>query len=211
MNLSRCTILLQLTSMLALGPLFSQSKSLSLPNEPVALVQSLYAQVVARHPLGIPSGADEKIFSPYFSKALQHKVDLFLACNSDWFRQHPDPNLKGPSGLWESGIFSGPDEQAEPRDFHIERTQSEPDGSVRVYLRLIVGTPPERPWIWHVAAVVVREDDHFALDDVIYLKDPEHRGPEDVDSRLSKRLSAGCDGPHWVGFASQPRTPRRPR
>jgi hypothetical protein len=56
------------------------------------------------------------------------------------------------------------------------------------------------PLVWHAAAIVVRESDHFVLDDVIYLKD-ENR---DIESRLSEYLSAGCDGPRWVGRGEHP-------
>ena len=79
-----------------------------------------------------------------------------------------------------------------------ERNQSK-DGSFRVYVRLTWGTPPEKPLIWRVAAIVVRENGHFVVDDVIYLKDKDR----DVDSRLSEYLSAGCDGPRWVGYGDQ--------
>jgi hypothetical protein len=204
MNLLRCMLLLLLTTAWSQGQPASQGQPPSLPDEPVAFVTSLYRQVVARHPLGIPQGADWKIFGPYLSKALKHRIDVSGACESDWFRQHPEHNLKGPfGGLWESGIFSGPDEQAEPRAFHIERTQLEKDGGFRVYVKLTWETPPQGPWIWYVAVVGVEENGHLAVDDVIYLKDPEHRGPDDADVPLSEVLSEGCDGPHWVGFGDQ--------
>jgi len=46
---------------------------------------------------------------------------------------------EAPFGVYESGIFSGDDERTEPRTFHLERTESEKDGSVRVYVRLTLG------------------------------------------------------------------------
>jgi hypothetical protein len=137
-----------------------------------------------------------KIFAPYLSKALLHRIDVAVACAADYDRQYPDPNLK-PTFAWlEAGLFSGGDERASPRAFHIERTESEKDGSFRVYVRLTWGEPPERPEIWRVAAIVVKENSHFVIDDVIYLKDETR---QEVDSRLSEVLSAGCDGPRWVG------------
>ena len=194
MNRFGCIILLQFATTLALG-------QPALPKQPEPMVRSLYDEVVARHPIGIPEGADMKIFAPYLSKALLHRIDVAVACAADYDRQYPDPNLKPPFAWLESGLFSGDDEQASPRAFDIERTQSEKDGSFRVYVRLTWGTPPERPLIWRVAAIVVREDGHFAVDDVIYLKDESRV----VDSRLSEYLSAGCDGPRWVGHGDQPR------
>jgi hypothetical protein len=191
-------ILLQITTTLALGQLAHQSKPPSLPNEPKSLVRSFYTEVVARHPLGISVGGDLKVFAPYLSKALLHRIDLANACMADWDRQNPDPNSKSP-GL-EGGLFTGDDLRAEPHAFRIEKTQAQKDGSIRVYVKLTHNEPGESPWAWRVAAIVIREKGHFVVDDVIYLKET----PQDVDVRLSEYLSQGCDGPRWVGRGKQP-------
>jgi hypothetical protein len=166
-----------------------------------AMVRSLYREVVAHHPMGIPESGDMKILSPYLSKALLRRMDVARSCYDDWTRQHPDPNLKPPFGWLESGLFSGDDEQASPRDFQIERTQSEKGGSLRVYLRLTWEKLPAPKWMWQVAAIVIREDDHFVVDDVIYLKDENRL----VESRLSEYLSAGCDDARSVGYSDNKR------
>jgi hypothetical protein len=140
-----------------------------------------------------------KAFAPYLSKALRYRFDLNNACFVDWCKQNPDPSLKPPVGLIENGIFSGANEEAEPQAFHIERTESEKDGSSRVYVRLTVGDPPNKPMVWYVAAVVVREGGRPAVDDVLYLKGENG----EVESRLSTDLSSGCDGARWVGEARQ--------
>jgi len=158
-----------------------------------SLVQSLYAEVVARHPLGISVGGQLKVFAPYLSKALLHRIDVANTCMDDWDRQHQDPNAK-PPGL-EDGLFTGSDMRAEPHAFHIERVSTEKDGSTHVYVRLTRNEPGESPWIWRVAAILTRENSHLVVDDIIYLKDK----PRDVEYRLSEYLSDGCDGPHWVG------------
>src|SRR5208337_2903967 len=181
-----------------------QSGPARTPKRPEPMVRSLYREVVAHHPVGIPGETDMKVFAPYLSKALRHRIDLAVACSADWDRQHPNPNLKPGIAWLEAGIFSGDDEQASPRAFRIEGTQSEKDGSFRVYVRLTWGSPTN-PWLWRVAAIVVPEDDRFVVDDVIYLKD-ENR---DVDSRLSEYLSAGCDGPRWVGRSDQRDHPKQ--
>jgi hypothetical protein len=199
MNLLRYIIFMQFATIGALGQPARQSNPYSLPNQPEALVRSLYKQVVARHPLGIPYGADMKVFAPYLSKTLLHRFDLNDACFADWHRQNPDPDLKPPVGLIEDGIFSGANEEAEPRAFHIERMEAERDGSFRVYVRFTRGTPPEKSLIWRVATIIVRENGHYVIDDVIYLKDKDH----DAESRLSEGLSYGCDGSRWVGHGGQ--------
>ena len=105
---------------------------------------------------------------------------------------------KAPFGWAESGLFSGADERTEPNAFAIERTESEKDGSFRVYVRLTLSSPP--PEIWEVAAVLVRENGHLALADVIYLKDHWMKS----DLRLSEVLATGCNGPHWLGDHDRP-------
>src|SRR5205085_2786280 len=127
------------------------------PKQPKALVRSLYTEVVARHPLGISVGGQLKIFSPYLSKALLHKIQVANACLDDWYRQNPDPNSK-PPGL-EGGLFTG--DEAEPSSFEVERLESKRDGSIRVYVKLTHGQPGENLWTWHIAAVLVREDRNF--------------------------------------------------
>jgi hypothetical protein len=172
----------------------------SLPDQPVALVRSLYQKVVARPPVGMLSGADWKIFAPYLSKTLMHRIDLNIACEEDWYRQYPDPDLKPP--VLEMGLFSGHYEKTAPRTFYIERTESEKDGSFRIYVRLANGTPHTSSWwVWKVAAILVRENGRLVVDDVIFLKD--EKDELGVDYRLSESLSDGCDGPRWVGYPEE--------
>src|ERR1700727_3856143 len=146
-----CVGLLPLMTILVWGQGAPQDKSSALPNRPDALVSSLYQQVVARHPLGIPYGADMKVFGPYLSKALHHRFELSDACFNDWKRQNPDPSLKPSIGLFENGIFSGGDVKADPKSFQIEKTEPEKNGSSRVYVKLTWGDPPDKPVVWYVA------------------------------------------------------------
>jgi hypothetical protein len=136
-----------------------------------------------------------RIFAPYLSTALLHRIDVATACSRDWARQHPDPSLKPPQVWLEAGLFSGDDERASPRQFHLEKVQPGQDGSSVVYVRLTWQEASAPKWNWRVAAVVLKENGHFVIDDIIYLKDDTRR----VESRLSGYLSKGCDGPQWVG------------
>lgn len=197
MNSLRCVCLLSLLTALLWGQGASQSRASTPSSQPATLVNGLYQQVVARRPLGIPSGGDMKAFAPYLSKVLRRRFDLNNACFVDWRKQNPDPSLKPPVGLIENGIFSGANEEAEPQAFHIVRTESEKSGSAHVYVRLTVDDPPGKPLVWYVAAVVVHEEGRLVVDDVLYLTGENG----EVKSRLSKDLSSGCDGPRWVGEA----------
>jgi hypothetical protein len=170
----------------------------SLPMQPEAFARSLYQLVVDRKPAGVPSGTDWKIFAPYLSGTLMHRMEVHLACmaNWDWQQRHYHRGLAKAPGLYESGLFSGGDEEGEPRAFLIEKTQLEQDGSSRVYVKLTWGEPPERPDNWRVAAVLVHFSRRLALDDVIFLKDENH--PK--EARLSEILTVGCNGSHWGGY-----------
>src|ERR1700675_1752637 len=174
----RCAILLQFMATLALGQLAHQSDPPTLPTKPDALVRSLYTQVVARRPHDIPEGADTKVFAPYLSKAMLHRIDLAKDCSADWDKGNQDPHLKAEMAS-AYGLFTGDGEEAEPRAYQIGRTESEKDGSTRVYVKLTWEKPPQRPWTWRVAAVVLRENGHYAIDDVIYLEDEFYDNPKD--------------------------------
>ena len=165
------------------------------PTGPARLVTSLYRQVIARHPIGIPEGEDLKIFTPYLSSSLLHGIDQYRACTSDWDRKNAGSNLKSPVGLFENDIFSGAYEEAKPQAFHVERTHPEDNGHFRVYVRLSLASPPAPPSVWRVAVLVSRERGHFFVDDIVYLKDENHP----TDERLTEYFSRYCEGPRYVG------------
>ena len=186
-----------LSAYVAIGQSGTPKAQHSLPDESVALVTRLYDQVIARHPIGIPQGEDLKVFAPYLSSSLLHKLDLYRACTSDWDRKNAGSEmiLKSPVGLFEHGIFSGPDEQAKPQTFHIEKTQREDNGRLRVKVRLTSVSPPAPRLVWHVAVLVSQERGQFVVDDIVYLKD-ENRS---TDERLTEYFSVRCQGSTYVG------------
>jgi hypothetical protein len=210
MNLPRCILLLLLLETgLSRGQSGPLSKPSDLPDQSETLVRNFYQQVVARHPHDIPVGADMKIFAPYLSKALLHRIDLAKACSADWDRENPEPRLKAEVAS-SYGLFSGEGVEADPRSFQIEKTQFEKDGSLQVFVRLTWKKPSERPHTWRVVAVVLREDGRYEIDDVIYVNDSIYVEAESkpADRRLSDYLSAGCNGPHWIAYSlpNQPET-----
>lgn len=201
MRIIQSGLFLAFAMLAAFGQLAGQVQPVRVSEQPVALVRSLYAQVVSLHPIGVTKGADMTTFAPFLSKALRHQIDQTAACEADWFRQYPQTGMKPGFGWLELGLFSGDGEKAGPSTFQIETTQAEKNGTVRVYVTLTHAESNEPPWTWQVAAIVRREDGRYLVNDVIYLKDKNN--PTDV--RLSKLLSQGCNGPHWVGEGQQPR------
>ena len=195
----RCIILLQFTTTFAAGQLAHQSTRPSIPGQPEAMVRRLYREVVAHHPMGIPEGADMKLIKPYLSKPLLKKMDVARACYDDYIRHHPDPNIKAPFGWPEDGLFSGGNERGSPGSFHVESVQPQKDGSFSVHVRLKYSEPYSSLPYWYVDVIVVQEEGHFVVDDVVYLKDENHL----EESRLSQGLAAGCDGSRWVGYGEE--------
>jgi hypothetical protein len=105
MNFRRCLLLWSVyVAFCQSEPLKAQQ---SIPDEPATLVASLYRQVIARHPMGIPEGDDLKVFAPYLSSSLLHGIAQYRACTSDWDRKNAGSGLKSPVGLFENDIFSG--------------------------------------------------------------------------------------------------------
>lgn len=195
MKIIRIGLFLVFVTIGAFAQLTQQSVPADTPKQPVALIRSLYARVVSRHPVGVNKGAHMAVFAPFLSKALRHRIDQTAACEADWFRQYPQTGMKPGFGWLELGLFSGDGEMADPSAFQVEKTQPEKGRSVRVYVTLTHAESNEPPWSWQVAAIVRREDGRYVVDDVIYLKDKNN--PSDV--WLSKVLSDGCNGPRWVG------------
>ena len=167
--------------------------------QPDAVVRKLYAQVVARHPLGIPKGPDRAAIWPFLSKQLKQRLEAAQACEADYMRQHSGNNGK-PEFRWlENGIFSGGNEQALPAKAVIERAEAQMDGSFQVYVKLTYrdreSRDPSNIFRWEIAAKVVSEDGRFVVDDVLLFKDDS----TEVKSRLSG-LFVGCDGSRWTGL-----------
>jgi len=169
-----------------------------LPIQAETPVRELYRQLVSQRIGGIPTPKRMKVLSPYLSNSLIHGINQTRACRDDWFRLHPKNDEKAPSTWTEFGLFSGFDDRGQPQAFRIEKAEAEEDGSFRVYVSLTEG-PPEKPWNWRVAVVVMPEAGKFVINDVIFLRDKD----VETASRLSELLTGGCDGSRGVGFSHQ--------
>jgi hypothetical protein len=171
-------------------------------------VQKLYSEIVALHPIGIPTGAEMTAIRPFLSKRLAEQIQTAQACQEDYFGQlHTKGNAMGPA--WQKwGIFSGDDKRALPTYSIVDRKEPQKDGSFMVFAfieydhtnlghkpRPASGYPPDQEW--RVAAKVVAEDGRYVVDDVRIFDGLSTDGP----SHLLSDLFAGCDGSHWIGKA----------
>lgn len=94
MTFLRFIILLQITTMLALGQSTHDSEQSGVTDQPEAIIRGRYQEIVSRHPVGIPKGAHMRAIATYLSKALLHRIDLAEACEADYYRLHQKPQPK---------------------------------------------------------------------------------------------------------------------
>jgi hypothetical protein len=190
---------------------FSQSSiswgQASLSEARIAVVQRLYEVVISRVPVGVSTQGDHlpKVFAPYLSKRLIREINTTRLCEKSWYARHRDPLVKPPFAWLEFGPFSGADDLSGASEFHIERQESQKDGSTYVYVRLksrqqtcsndLPKALPEKAFYWDVAVRVVMDGENPVVDDIVYLKGQG----VDSESRLSAVLTTGCKGTHWVG------------
>jgi len=170
MNIVLCVAPLFLIPLLGSGQAPQEHRQVDSSSQAEIPVRGLYQQLMSRPIGGIPTPERMRSFSPYLSSSLLHKIDQARACGDDWFRLHPRNEVKAPLAWLEFGLFSGADDRSGPGTFQIGRAESA-ESSVRVYVRLTEGTPPEKPWAWEVAAIVIRENGRFVINDVVFLRD----------------------------------------
>jgi len=172
------------------------------PGRPEAVVQRLYAQIVKSRPLGIPTEADRAVLWPLLTPRLAGILVTAERCQEDYFRQHPDPDLKPEFGWLEVGLFSGPDEMALPSEVNVVGTDALTRGRHVVHVEFtyrdsIFGRAgdPDYTFRWRGEVIVEQGTRGFLVDDF-----------RRIDAASNKRLRAlsqqfvGCRGTRWVGY-----------
>jgi hypothetical protein len=169
--------------------------------QPNDVVQKLYREVVARHPMGVPQGDAKTAIWPFLSRRLVNALETRNACDLDWNRRHrnADPPIKAP-GFYEDGLFSGSNERGYVNGAFVDSAKLQADGSYLVYVKLWSyfdgGDLSQRTgkiYRWRVAARVTSDDGLYVVDDILGFK-----GVFDYDKSvyMSKMLTTGCRGTH---------------
>jgi len=161
-------------------------------------VTDLYNAIVARHPLGIPMGADKEVIWPLLSSRLKQQLETAQACQDDHRRQHPRIDID-PKPWWlHTGLFTGDSKRAAPLYALVTKKEPGKDGSFDVYVNLtyvkVPGFVPDHT-SWNIVATVVLEDNRYVVDDVRLFDGLDTDGP----SHLLSETFAGCDGLKWTG------------
>lgn len=159
---------------------------------PEALVTRFYTVYIKEHSSGLfLQGDAQRALLPSLSKRLRQQLDDAVACKADWVRQQPRGSTDKPPFV-DCCLFSGTADGM-PTSFTLGPTEVLPDGRHQIVLDF---TRKETAGVikWRDAAIVMKEGDRFAIDDVVYDVDPASR--ETV--RLSE-LFIGCRGRRWIG------------
>lgn len=173
-------------------------------NTPDGVVRALYAQIVKTRPLGIPREADRAVLWPLLTPRLVRVLETGERCEADYFRQHPEPDLKPEFGWLEDGLFSGPDEMAVPADVLIIRTESVGSRRYRVVVQFTYkesfetyNRPPDpaHAFQWRGEATVERQAGRFLIDDFSRIDTASRKR-----SRALSEEFVGCKGAQWVGY-----------
>ena len=171
-------------------------------------VEKLYQEIVAHHPLGIPTGAEMATLRPFLSKRLTQQLQSARACQDDYARHHSTADRIRTPGWLASGLFSGEGTHASPIEALVLRKEKQSDGSFLVPVQLEPAnsridlshgrSAVHGDYDWLVEARVIPEGGRYVVDDVRIFDRFDTDGP----SRLLSNSFTGCDGPHWSARAT---------
>jgi len=151
------------------------------PASPEALVKRFYAAYFDTRPSGLPTEAELKILSPYFTSQL---TALFVSARkyqADYRKQHPDDKPPLIEGDLFSSLFEG------PTGFEVGPVE-EMDQRSKVIVRFSYVDPrtPKDVFRWKDAVIVRRQGNRLVIEDIEFLGD----WPFKVGDRLSKVLKS---------------------
>ena len=161
-------------------------------------VDDLFQKIVARHPIGIPTGEDKTALWPSLSKRLTKQLETAQGCQNDYLRRDSNADA-GPKPAWlDKGIFTGYGKRALPLSAFATHQELQKDGSFAVSVQLtyvkLPGFVPDEAG-WGLIAKVIPENNRFVVDDVRLFDGLSTEGP----SHLLSEIFTGCDGIHWTG------------
>jgi hypothetical protein len=171
-------------------------------------VQKLYEEIVAHHPIGIPSSAEMAVIRPFLSNRLAEQFQAAQACQDDYSHRQLTAGKTSKPGWLKSGLFSGEGSHVSPVEAVPSGKEKQNDGSFLVYVNMepveaVIDLSHGRRafhggYSWQVEARVIPEDGRFVVDDVRIFD----RFPAEGPSHLLSDSFVGCDGLHWTGLAA---------
>jgi hypothetical protein len=158
---------------------------------PQTFATRFYTVYIKQHSSGLfLQGSTKRALDPLLSKRLRRLLDDAAACQEDWVRQQPKGLTDKPPFV-DCCLFSG-SADGMPTSFELGPTKVLPDGGYQIMVDFVRRETAD-VIKWRDAVVVMKDGDHFAIDDVIY--------DANTASRDTGRLSysfRGCRGRHWI-------------
>jgi hypothetical protein len=161
------------------------------PRSALDAVRAFYTYTTRHHWLGIPYGREQKALRPLLSKRLAQQLESLEACDKDYYRRYGEFLRANTykSGLpWlEDGLFTGPNDAADPRAFRILSSRAIGENRVDVLIAF------KEDWGDSEGDVTaILENNRWVIDDYVSMYENDEL----------RRLSAGyaqCKGGQWVG------------
>jgi hypothetical protein len=110
-------------------------------------------------------GNAQRALRPLLSKRLRQQLDDAVACQADWVRQQPKGSTDKPPFV-ECCLFTS-SVDGMPTSFELGPIKVLRDGGYQIMVDFVRNEIADAIK-WRDAVVVIKEGDHFALDDVIY-------------------------------------------
>jgi hypothetical protein len=149
------------------------------PASPEILVKRFYATYFETRPSGLPTEAELKILSPYFSSELTALFVRARKYQADYRKRHPDDKPPLIEGDLFSSLFEG------PTRFEVGPVE-EMDQRSKVTVRFSYVDPraPKDIFRWKDAVIVRRQGNRLVIEDIEFLGD----WPFKIGDRLSEVL-----------------------
>ena len=173
----------------------------NVPQSALDAVRVFYTRITRYQPLGIPYGTAKKALWPLLSRRLAAELESFQACDDDYYRRYGEilrANTYKPATPWlEDGLFTGPNDAADPIKFSILDSRAAGENRVDVHLRFTqkddgYGHPPSYYFAEGVVTAVL-ENNRWVIDDFVAMYE------NDELRRLSDGYPEACKGGRWVG------------
>ncbi len=133
----------------------------SVTPSPRLVVAKFFSVYIKQDAYGLLEGKNREQLKPFLSKRLLQQLDEVVACEKDWVRQQPKDSTDKPPYI-DCCLFSVPDGM--PTSYHVASVEMQKDGRYKVIVNLKMVEGREHIE-WREALIVVRESDHYAIDD----------------------------------------------
>ena len=141
-----------------------------------SVVCHFYERYLDLRPAGLPTRRQQSKLAPFLSRRLLALLDRARLEQEDFTRRFPDEKPPFADGCLFASLFEGPDR------FEVLSTDPQTDGTIHVAVRFGYQDAPP----WQDVIVVVRQGDHYAIDDIVFSGAGEFNPPGRLVDHLAQ-------------------------